>query len=162
MDQPTFADEAFERYRKRTRWEQFLAEMEQIISGRELCSVIKPFYPKLKGAGRPPVLLKRMLRIHFPRHWANLSEPVVKEVLYDSPAMRQFIGIHLEREPAPDETIVRKFRHLLKVHNLGGQLFVTTGEYLQEHGLNLGTSTNVGARNSTKRRGKAGGTRKCT
>jgi len=38
--------------------------MEQIIPWRGLCEVIEPFYPKAKGAGRPPMGLKRMLRIH--------------------------------------------------------------------------------------------------
>jgi len=38
--------------------------MEQIIPWRGLCEVIEPFYPKAKGAGRPLMGLKRMLRIH--------------------------------------------------------------------------------------------------
>ena len=44
MRQQSLADEGFERYRKPTRRDQFLAEMEQIIPWRELCKVIKPFY----------------------------------------------------------------------------------------------------------------------
>ena len=49
--------------------------MDQIIPWRDLCKVIKPFYPKRQGAGRPPVGLERMLRIHFLQHWFNLSDP---------------------------------------------------------------------------------------
>ena len=64
MHQQTLADEGFERYRKPTQRDQFLDEMEQIIPWRGLCEVIEPFYPKTKGAGRPPMGLKRMLRIH--------------------------------------------------------------------------------------------------
>ena len=67
MRQQSLADEGFERYRKSTRRDQFLAEMEQIIPWRDLCKVIKPFYPKPKGAGRPPIGLERMLRIHCHR-----------------------------------------------------------------------------------------------
>ena len=145
MRQQTLADEGFERYRKPTRRDQFLAEMDQVIPWRDLCKVIKPFYPKPRGAGRPPVGLERMLRIHFLQHWFNLSDPAVEEALYDSRAMRRFVGIDLGSEPAPDETTVCKFRHLLETHNLGDQLFVLINAYLQENGLKVSTGTIVDA-----------------
>jgi len=145
MRQQTLADEGFERYRKPTRRDQFLAEMEAVIPWRDLCKVIKPFYPRPKGAGRPPVGLERMLRIHFLQHWFNLSDPAVEEALYDSRAMRRFVGIDLGREPAPDETTVCNFRHLLEAHNLGDQLFVLINTYLQENGLKVSTGTIVDA-----------------
>jgi IS5 family transposase len=145
MRQQTLADEGFERYRKPTRREQFLAEMDRIIPWDGLCGVIEPFYPKPEGAGRPPVGLERMLRIHFLQHWFNLSDPAVEEALYDSRAMRRFVGIDLGREPAPDETTVCKFRHLLEAHNLGDRLFALIAEYLQENGLKISTGTIVDA-----------------
>jgi len=147
MRQRTLADNGFERFRKRTRRETFLLEMDQIIPWRDLCKVIKPFYPKVKrkGAGRPPVGLERMLRIHFLQHWFNLSDPAVEEALYDSRAMRSFVGIDLGREPAPDETTVCKFRHLLETHNLGDRLFQLINEYLEENGLKVSTGTIVDA-----------------
>jgi len=145
MRQQTLADEGFERFRKPTRRDQFLAEMEAVIPWRDLCKVIRPFYPKPKGAGRPPIGLERMLRIHFLQHWFNLSDPAVEEALYDSRAMRRFVGIDLGREPAPDETTVCNFRHLLEAHNLGDQLFTLINEYLQENGLKVSTGTIVDA-----------------
>ncbi len=145
MRQQTLADEGFERFRKPTRRDQFLAEMEAIIPWRDLCKAIKPFYPKPKGAGRPPIGLERMLRIHFLQHWFNLSDPAVEEALYDSRAMRRFVGIDLGREPAPDETTVCNFRHLLETHNLGDQLFALINTYLQENGLKVSTGTIVDA-----------------
>lgn len=145
MRQHTLADESFERFRKPTRRDQFLAEMEDIIPWRDLCKVIKPFYPVPKGAGRPPVGLERMLRIHFLQHWFNLSDPAVEEALYDSRALRRFVGIDLGREPAPDETTVCNFRHLLETHNLGDQLFGLINTYLQENGLKVSTGTIVDA-----------------
>jgi transposase len=36
----------------------------------------------------------------------NLSDPAVEEALYDSVAMRDFVGIDLGREPVPHETTV--------------------------------------------------------
>ena len=108
----------FERYTKKTRRETFLEEMEQVVPWRELCALIEPHYPKA-GNGRPPVGVERMLRMYFLQQWFNLSDPAVEEALYDSPVMRQFVGIDLGQEPAPDETTVCKFRHLLKNMNLG-------------------------------------------
>src|ERR1039458_5037667 len=60
--------------------------------------------------------------IYFLQQWSNLSDPAVEESLYDSAVMRQFVGIDLGCEPAPDETTVCKFRHLLEEHRLGGQM----------------------------------------
>ena len=89
--------------------------MDQVMPWAALCALIEPFYPKLRadGGGRPVVGLERMLRIHFLQQWYALSDPAVEEALYDSTAMRRFVGIDLGRESAPDETTVCKFRHLL-------------------------------------------------
>ncbi|MDE3243290.1 MAG: IS5 family transposase, partial [Nitrospirota bacterium] len=111
------------------------------------------------GAGRPPVGVERMLRIHFLQHWFNLSDPAVEEALYDSRALRQFVGIDLGREPAPDETTICKFRHLLETHQLGEQLFVLIRAYLAEQGVTIsrGTimdATIIQAPSSTKNRRK--------
>ncbi len=160
MRQQSFATAGFERYRKTTRRERFLAEMEEIIPWKELCKVIEPFYPKPRGAGRRPVGVERMLRIHFLQHWFNLSDPAVEEALYDSRSMRNFVGIDLGREPVPDETTICKFRHLLEAHNLGEELFRLIGEYLEENGLKVsrGTivdATIISAPSSTKNRQKS-------
>ncbi|CAI4031617.1 CP4-44 prophage; IS5 transposase and trans-activator [Nitrospira tepida] len=159
MSQQTFAEASFEQYRKPTRRERFLAEMEQVIPWSELAAVIEPYYPKAEGAGRPPVGVERMLRIHFLQHWFNLSDPAVEEALYDSRAMRQFVGIDLGREPVPDETTICKFRHLLEAHRLGEQLFALIRTYLAEQGLQIsrGTivdATIISAPSSTKNRTK--------
>jgi IS5 family transposase len=150
MRQKTLAEEGFERFRKPTRREKFLEDMNRIIPWKELWG---------KGAGRPPIGVERMLRIHFLQHWFNLSDPAVEEALYDSRAMRRFAGIDLGREPAPDETTICKFRHLLEAHNLGDQLFGLIAQYLDENGLKVSTGTIVDASiisapSSTKNREK--------
>jgi len=68
------------------------------------------------------VPLERMLRIYLLQLWFNLSDPAVEEALYDS-ARAGLARIDLGREPAPDETTVCKFRHLLEKHKLGEALF---------------------------------------
>jgi hypothetical protein len=59
-----------------------------------------------------------MLPIYFLQHWFNLSDPTAEEALYDSPVMRRFAGVDLGRAPAPDETTILNFRHLLERHDL--------------------------------------------
>jgi hypothetical protein len=84
-----------------------------------------------------------MLRIYFLQQWFNLSDPAVEEALYDSLAMRDFVGIDLGREPVPDETTVCRFRHLLETHDLGQQLFDEVQRHLT--GLRVATGTIVDA-----------------
>ena len=119
--------------------------MNRVVPWAELAAAIEPFYPKVEGAGRPPVGVERMLRLHCLQQWFNLSDPAVEEALYDSRAMRQFVGIDLGREPVPDETTICKFRHLLEAHRLGEQLFARIGEYLAAQGLKVSRGTIVDA-----------------
>src|SRR5581483_9236460 len=109
----------FERYTKKTRRTAILAEIHREVPWGVLCALIEPYYPK-PGNGRPPVGLERMLRIYFVQQWFNLSDPAVEEALYESHSLREFVGVDLGKEPAPDETTVCKFRHLLEEHDLGG------------------------------------------
>jgi IS5 family transposase len=145
MRQDSFSEAGFEKYRKKTRKEQFLEEMDSIIPWKELTEVIEPFYPKPKGAGRRPIGIEHMLRIHFIQHWFNLSDPAAEEALYDSRSLRRFVGIDLGREPVPDETTICKFRHLMEKHNLGDQLFHLVNQYLQENGIKVSRGTIVDA-----------------
>jgi IS5 family transposase len=144
--QTTFAPTGFEAYRKPTRRERFLAEMEQVVPWGELVALVKPAYAKgTSGPGRPPIPLERMLRIYFLQHWFNLSDPGVEEALYESVSMRTFAGIDLGREPAPDETTVCKFRHLLEEHGLGKRIFEAVGAHLQSKGMKVSSGTIVDA-----------------
>jgi IS5 family transposase len=51
MRQPSLSASGFEKYRKKTRKQRFLEEMEVIIPWRELAAAIEPYYPKPEGAG---------------------------------------------------------------------------------------------------------------
>lgn len=144
MKQMTLATAGFERYGKTTRRAAFLAEMERVVPWAELCGLIEPVYAK-PGKGRPPVGVERMLRLYFLQQWFNLSDPGVEEALYNSLAMRRFVGIDLGREPAPDETTVCRFRHLLEAHDLGRRLFEEVHRHLEAKGLKLATGTIVDA-----------------
>jgi len=73
MKQTTRSAGSFDRYSKTTRRAAFLAEMDRMVSWSALCALTEPVYPDA-GNGRPPVGLKRMLRIYFLQNWFNLSE----------------------------------------------------------------------------------------
>ena len=159
MKQLTLSASNFDRYSKTTRRAAFLAEMDRVVPWATLCALIEPFYPKA-GNGRPPVELERMLRIYFLQNWFNLSDPAVEESIYDSLSMREFVGVDLGREGAPDETTACKFRHLLERHELGKRIFEEVGLHLQTHGLKVSTGTIVDATiinapSSTKNRDNA-------
>ncbi len=149
----------FEKYAKTTRRVQFLSEMDRIIPWMDLCELIAPVYP-VAGNGRPPRDLEMMLRIYFLQQWFNLSDPAAEDALYDSVSMRGFVGLDLEESPAPDETTICRFRHLLEQNNIGEALFQYVLEYLETCGIKVGTGTIVDASiisapSSTKNKDKA-------
>jgi transposase, IS5 family len=144
MKQQTLS--GFEKFGKTTRRAQFLADMDRIIPWKELAGAVESVYPKPSEAGgRPPIPLERMLRIYFLQLWFNLSDPAVEEALYDSAAMRSFVGLDLGVEAAPDETTVCKFRHLLERNKLGKTLLKAVNEYLRTNGIKIANGTIVDA-----------------
>jgi len=143
-DQISFAPNGFERFTKTTKRAKFLDEMDRIMPWQDLCAVIAPFYSKGES-GRPPIELERMLRIHFLQQWFNLSDPAMEEALYESVSMRAFASVDLGNAPAPDETTICRFRHLLEKHHLGKKLFEAVNEYLRENGVKVAGGTIVDA-----------------
>lgn len=144
MKQMTLGSAGFDKHGKATRRAQFLVNMDRVVPWSTLCGLIEPFYSR-GATGRPPVGVERMLRIYFLQNWFNLSDPAVEEALYDVLSMRDFVGIDLGREPAPDETTILRFRHLLEKHGLGKRLFEEVGRHLQAQGLKVSTGTIVDA-----------------
>lgn len=138
MRQTSFAS-GFERFGRTTKRAKFLAEMDAIVPWQGLCKLVLHYFAGERG--RPPVGVERMLRIYLMQQWFNLSDPAAKEALYDSAAMRAFVGIDLGREAAPDETTICKFRHLLEAHNIGAALLAAINAHLDKHGVTIGRGT---------------------
>lgn len=65
--------------------------------------------------------------------------------MYDSHAMRQFVGIDLGREPVPDETTICTCRHLLQTHQLGKPHFRRIVASLAAQGMTVGRGAIVDA-----------------
>jgi IS5 family transposase len=145
MKQQSLASQVgFEKYGRKSRREQFLDEMEQVVPWSGLQALVVPHYAKA-GNGRRPVGLAIMLRTYFVQQWFNLSDPGVEEALYESAALRRFVGVDLGVAPAPDETTVCRFRHLLEKHDLGGLMLDAVNVHLEARGIQIATGTIVDA-----------------
>ena len=159
MKQTTFTDIEYGQRQKKTKREEFLEIMDEIIPWEEWVAVITPFYPQGKR-GRPPMGIEKMLRMYLLQIWFNLSDPGTEDAIYDSYAMRKFTGINFMTERVPDETTLCKFRHLLEEHGLNKQFFDAINRVMEESGhmLKGGTvvdATIINAPSSTKNKEKA-------
>ena len=157
--QGSFSQAEYGAKKKQTRRDKFLAEMEQVVPWARLVERLRPFYPKGER-GRPPIGLERMLRLYFLQQWYGLADEALEDALYDSQALRGFVGIELNRDPVPDATTLLKFRHWLERHELTKVLFEEVGSVLAERGLLMrqGTivdATIIAAPPSTKNKEKA-------
>jgi len=132
-EQQTFAGLAWSGKKKQTRRELFLAEMNAVLPWAELRALIAPHYPTGVG-GRRSMPLERMLRIYFLQHWYDLSDPAAEDALYDSEAMRRFVGVELGEDAIPDETTILHFRHLLERHQLTEQMLDLVRRLLERRG----------------------------
>jgi IS5 family transposase len=142
--QGSFSQAEYAGKKKQTRRDKFLAEMEQVVPWARLVERLRPFYPK-GDRGRPPIGLERMLRLYFVQQWYDLADEALEDALYDSQALRGFVGIELNRDPVPDATTVLHFRHWLERHDLAKALFDEVGAVLEERGLLMRQGTIVDA-----------------
>ena len=130
-----------------TRRARFLAGIEQMTPWTKLEQLIEPHYPKVVGAGRRPIGVTRMLRMYVAQQCFGLSDEGIEDAVYDSQAIRSFVGVELGRgrESVPDATTLLKFRHLLEEHGLTRQIFETINAYLAAQGLTMREGTIVDA-----------------
>jgi hypothetical protein len=136
MKQQSFSMKGYFDKGKKTRREEFLAEMDQVMPWQRLLALIEPHYPKGSSAGgRPALPLERMLRIYCLQQWYNLSDPGAEEALYDSITMRHFTGVCSDADVIPDETSILNFRRLLEKHELTARLLAAINAHLSERGL---------------------------
>jgi IS5 family transposase len=87
--------------------------------------------------------------------WFSLSDEGVEDAIYDSHAMRRFLGLDFTIEQVPDATTLLHFRHLLKKNQLGKKLLESQGEMFEEQGwimrgVSIVDATIIAAPSSTK------------
>ena len=158
--QASFSDLEYAAKKRVTRRDRFLSEIEAVTPWSALVAEIEPFYPKGEGRGRPPIGVQRMLRMYIAQQCFGLSDEGIEDAIYDSQAIRGFIGIDLNRETAPDATTLLKFRRLLETNKLTGRIFTAINTLLAAKGLLLkeGTvvdATIIEAPSSTKNKDRA-------
>ena len=86
-----------------------------------------------------------MLRLYFLQQWYALADEALEDAVYDSQAMRVFLGINLSSDPVPDATTLLKFRHLLEEKDLCATIFETINAHLEERGMLMREGTLVDA-----------------
>jgi IS5 family transposase len=59
-----------------------------------------------------------MLRMYFVQQWYALADEALEDAIYDSQALRNFVGIDLAVESVPDATTLLKFRHCFSLVSL--------------------------------------------
>jgi transposase, IS5 family len=143
--QISFALAEYEGKKKITRREVFLGKMEQVVPWARLIEVIEPHYPKSGKRGRPPIGIERMLRMYFVQQWYGLADEAVEDAIYDSQALRSFMGLDLSCASVPDATTLMGFRHLLEAHDLTKAMLVEINAMLIERGVLMSQGTLVDA-----------------
>ncbi len=143
--QLSFSQAEYGSKKKLTRRDIFLAKMESVVPWARLIAVVEPYYPKSGKRGRPPIGLKRMLRMYFVQQWYGLADEAVEDALYDSQALRDFCGINLAKESVPDATTLMGFRHLLEVNQLPQAILKEVNSLLKERVLLMSQGTLIDA-----------------
>ena len=124
MKQEAFTDIEYSFRKKKTKREEFLEIMDEIIPWEEWVDVVKPYYPEGKH-GRPPMGIEKMLRMYLLQIWFNLSDPATEDAIYDSYAMRKFTGIDFMTDTVPDETHCPVLPRLATTQSTGNAAWIT-------------------------------------
>lgn len=143
--QQSMADMEYEKRKRKTRRDEFLGVVEEVIPWDEWTALVEPYYPSGKR-GRPPRGVETMLRMYLLANWFSLSDEGVEDAIYDSYAFRKFMGVDfLNEEQVPDATTLCKFRKLLNDKGVTKLLFDTMKAFLDRHGKLMHGGTIVDA-----------------
>ena len=136
MAQQTLSDIEYSNRRRRTKRELFLLRMDGLLPWKKWVKRIRPFYPAgIKG--RRPREIETMLRMYCLRLWYGLSDQGVEDAVFDSYAMRSFMGIDFFAEQVPGASTLGKFRRLLEKEGIAEELVKETEEILRAAGYTL-------------------------
>ena len=140
MKQESFSDMEYRHRKKKTKRDEFLEIIDEIIPWDEWVALIVSHYPKGK-CGCPHMETELMLRMYLLQCWFNLSAEGVEDAIYDSYAMRKFKGINFFERDVPDTATLLKFRHLLEEHDLEKLFFDATNRCLKSAGRMMRSGT---------------------
>ena len=153
MNQLTMADIEYSNRKKKTKREEFLDTMEEIIPWAQWVELIRPYYFN-NVRGRKPIGIETMLRMYLMQIWFSLSDEDIEDSIYDSYAMRSFMHIDFSEQQVPDATTLLEFRHMLEKHNIGEKIFTDVNRCFDEAGLIMHSGTIVDARDKKEQQNR--------
>jgi len=129
---------------KTTSRARFFAEVEPHLPIDEWMKIIRPiYYPDSHLGGRPPKPLEIALRTYLVQNFFSLSDEGTEDAVYDSLAVRKFVGISVNEDDIPDKTTIWRFRNLLIEHNIQQKIFDHLVAELKAKGLIMKKGTIV-------------------
>lgn len=145
MKQLNFTDIEYTQRKRKTKREEFLDIMNEIIPWGEWVKLVEPCYPASGKRGCQPKEIEMMLRMYLLQGWFNLSDEVVEDSIYDSYAMKSFMGLDFTNEQVPDATTLCRFRKRLTENGIQQQIFASINRFMDEHGKIMHGGTIVDA-----------------
>lgn len=102
---------------RRTRRAAFLDHMDLVLPWDGWNALIEPRYP-MELRGCPPMEAETMVRLYLLQGWFGLSAEALEEAVYDSSAMRRFVGVRYPDTELPDARTLALFRDFLARNGL--------------------------------------------
>lgn len=111
--------------------------MDSILPWEKWVKEVEPYYSQGKR-GRKPQEIETMLRMLMLQAWFNLSDEGVEDAIYDSYAMRTFMGLDFwSNRQVPDATTLCRFRKLLNEHDLQKAFFEQVQQIIAAQGMEV-------------------------
>jgi transposase, IS5 family len=144
-NQVSFTDMEYSGRKRKTKREEFLEMMDEIIPWNEWVKIVEPYSPASGRRGCQPKAIETMLRMLLLQSWFNLSDEGVEDTIYDSYAMKHFMGIDFVKEQVPDATTLCRFRKRLTENGIQQKIFESIYHFMDEHGKIMHGGTIVDA-----------------
>lgn len=157
MGQLSFTEAEYAKRKRRTKKEDFLDSMDEIIPWKDWVAQIEPIYSS-NIRGRRAKDIETMLRMYLLQNWYHLSDEGVEDAIYESYAMKKFLKLDFSKESVPDATTLLKFRHILEENEIGAKIFADVKDRLDRggmmmHGGTIVDASIISAPSSTKNKG---------
>ena len=134
--QINFTDLEYESRRRTTKRQKLLDRLGRLLPWDRWSAEFEEACPS-RRTGRPPTDPLILLKMFFLRQWFSLSDETVVDAVYDSYAMKSFLGINFGSAQVPDPSTLAKFRRRLKNCGLEEKITAQTKELLRAKSLTL-------------------------
>lgn len=129
----SFTDYEYSLRKRKTKREEFLECMDEIMPWDEIVAIIEPYYYNNK-VGRKARDIETMFRMFLLQRWYSLSDEAVEDSIYDSYAMRKFMHLNFVEDSVPDATTLCKFRKIIVDNGIDKLVFDAINQFMEENG----------------------------